>query len=217
MPAQLPYMVAPGLIPKILTKIEEAKRPDRFTQDFLGTKLGHASGSAKPIIPLLKRMGFLNSDGSPTAIYDQFRNSDTQGAAVAQGIRNAYAELFERNKYAGDLPKDKLKSLIMEVTGGAHDDRTVEATLSTFTKLKELADFDADPKSANQSEGKLVPAATGDGARLIPEAQQRVAAEVESVGLNLAYTINIVLPETTNPEVFNSIFKSLKDNLLKKS
>jgi hypothetical protein len=48
----------------------------------------------------------------------------------------------------------------------------------------------------------------------MPEAQ-RAVRELESVGLNLAYTVNIVLPETTNPEVFNSIFKSLKDNLLK--
>ncbi len=216
MPAQLPYMVAPGLIPKILTKIEEAKRPDRFTQDFLGTKLGHASGSARPIIPLLKRMSFLNSDGTPTALYDRFRNTDTQKAAVAQGIRNAFTELFERNKYAGDLPKDKLKSLVMEVTGGAHDDKTVECTVSTFTKLKELADFDADLNEEKElSEGKLVPTAN-NGERQMPEAQ-RAASELESVGLNLAYTVNIVLPETTNPEVFNSIFKSLKENLLKKS
>jgi uncharacterized protein DUF5343 len=216
MPAQLPYMVSPGLIPKVLTKIEEARRPDRFTQDFLGTKLGHASGSAKPIIPLLKRMGFLNSDGTPTTLYDRFRNADTQKAAVAEGIRNAYAELFERNKYAGEMAKDKLKSLMMEVTGAAHDDRTLELTLSTFTKLKELADFDADPTEATEpSEVKLAPAAI-NGERPMPEAR-RASTELESVGLNLAYTVNIVLPETTNPEVFNSIFKSLKENLLKKS
>jgi hypothetical protein len=216
MPAQLPYMVAPGLIPRILTKIEEAKRPDRFTLDFLGTKLGHASGSARPIIPLLKRMGFLNSDGTPTALYDRFRNTDTQKAAVAQGIRNAYAELFERNKYAGDLPKDKLKSLVMEVTGGAHDDKTVECTVSAFTKLKELADFDAElSENDEQSEVRLVQAVSSSE-RQLSEAQ-RTVAEVENVGLNLAYTVNIVLPETTNPEVFNSIFKSLKENLLKRS
>lgn len=117
-------------------------------------------------------MGFLNSDGTPTALYDRFRNTDTQKAAVAQGIRNAYAELFERNKYAGDLPKDKLKSLVMEVTGGAHDDKTVECTVSTFSKLKELADFDADPGETNEpSEGKLVPAAN-NGERQLPEAQR---------------------------------------------
>jgi hypothetical protein len=216
MPTQLPYMVSPGLIPKILTKIEEAKRPDRFTQDFLGTKLGYPSGSAKPIIPLLKRMGFLNSDSSPTSLYDQFRNTETQRAAVAQGIRNAYAELFERNKYAGDLAKDKLKSLIMEVTGAAHDDRTVALSLLTLGKLRELADFDADVNADPvRSEAKLVPS-NNVGETLVAE-PQRVTSELESVGLNLAYTVNIVLPETTNPEVFNSIFKSLKENLLRKS
>ena len=61
----------------------------------------------------------------------------------------------------------------------------------------------------------MVPAANG-GERLMPGVQ-RAAAELENVGLNLAYTVSIVLPETTNPEVFNSIFRSLKENLLKKS
>ena len=219
MPAKLPYLASPGLIPKILTKIQEAKRPDRFTQDFLGTKLGHASGSAMAIIPLLKRMGFLNSDGSPTSLYDQFRNTDTQGVAVAEGMRNAYAELFDRNKYAGAMPTDKLKPLIMEIAGAAHDDRTLELTLSTFVKLKALADFDADPKvpAVSQTDGNITTTGNSDSARLIPETQRRAAVELESVGLNLAYTVNIVLPETTNPEVFNSIFKSLRENLLKKS
>ncbi|WP_139247280.1 DUF5343 domain-containing protein [Hyphomicrobium sp. NDB2Meth4] len=112
------------------------------------------------------------------------------------------------------MPKDKLKSLIMEVTGGAHDDKTVESTVSTFIKLKELADFDADTDAVTE----LLPFTKGSGTTLPSEnqAQQRVAEELDSVGLNLAYTVNIVLPETTNPEVFNSIFKSLKENLLKR-
>lgn len=143
MAAKLPYMASPGLVTKILAKIQEARKPERFTQDFLETKLGFPGGSARPIIPLLKRMNFLNSDGSPTQLYDRFRNVSTQGAAIAEGVRSAYVELFDRNRYAGDLAKEKLKALIVEVTGAAHDDRTVELTLSTILKLKELADFDA--------------------------------------------------------------------------
>jgi len=223
MSAKLPYMVSPGLIPKILTKIQEARKPERFTQDFLETKLGFAGGSARAILPLLKRMGFLNSDGTPTALYDRFRNIDTQPAAVAEGIRSAFAELFDRNRYAGDLSKDKLKALVMEVTGAAHDDRTVELSVSTFLKLKELADFDASlPTSGNggADDGLGSPVVT------IPRSQPSItevgrgaplAAESADVGLNLAYTINLVLPETANPEVFNTIFKSLRENLLKKS
>ncbi len=137
MSSKLPYMATPGTIPKILTKIQEAKKPDKFTQDFLETKLGFAGGNSKAIIPLLKRMGFLNSDGTPTSLYDRFRNVTTQGAAAAEGMR----------KYAGDLTKDKLKALIVEVTGAAHDDRTVELALSTFLKLKDFADFEASASS----------------------------------------------------------------------
>jgi Family of unknown function (DUF5343) len=219
MTAKLPYMASPGLVTKILTKIQEARKPDRFTQDFLETKLGFPGGSARPIIALLKRMNFLNSDGTPTPLYDRFRNVTTQGPAVADGVRNAYAELFDRNRYAGDLTKEKLKALIVEVTGAAHDDRTVELTLSTILKLKELADFDGtvDASDQGQSPAKSSPVvANGAGAQTVHNQPHALAEQTEDVGLNLSYTINLVLPETTNPEVFNTIFKSLKDNLLKK-
>lgn len=208
-------MLSSGLVTKILTKIQEARKPDRFTQDFLDTKLGFSGGSAKPIIPLLKRMDLLNSDGTPTSLYDRFRNVTTQGTAIAEGMRNAYAELFDRNRYAGDLSKEKLRALIVEVTGAAHDDRTVEATLSTFLKLKDFADFDETYEEASDNPITL----TQDiNVETVPANNnpQHLAEQTGDVGLNLAYTINLVLPETTNPEVFNTIFKSLKENLLKK-
>src|SRR5205085_1067326 len=51
-----PFINSTGLVTKILDKIIEASQPERFTQDFLD-KLGYGnSGSAKPIIPLLKRL-----------------------------------------------------------------------------------------------------------------------------------------------------------------
>jgi hypothetical protein len=121
MALKLPYLATPGLIPKILGKMQEARRPDRFTQDFLETKLGFGGGSARAIIPLLKRMGFLSSDGTPTKTYDQFRNAYTQGSAMSEAIRAAYAELFERNEYAHDLTKDKLTGLITDITGASKE------------------------------------------------------------------------------------------------
>jgi hypothetical protein len=136
MAAKLPYMVAAGLIPKIFEKIQNARRPERFTQDFLETKLGHSGGSARPVIPLLKRMGFLGSDGVPTALYDQFRNTETQGLAVAQGIRNAFSELFDRNEYVYEMSRDKLTGQVIEITGGAKEDRTIRAIVGTFWALK---------------------------------------------------------------------------------
>ncbi len=57
-----PFMNAYGNITKILAKVKEAQTPDRFTQDFLGTKLGFSGGSATPFIPFAKRLGLLAPD-----------------------------------------------------------------------------------------------------------------------------------------------------------
>ncbi len=210
-------MLSPGLIPKIFAKIQEARRPDRFTQDFLGTKLGHSGGSAMAFIPLVKRMGFVGSDGTPTRLYDRFRNNETQGAAMAEGMRAAYAELFERNEYAHELPKEKLTSLVVEITGAAKDDRTVQAIVSTFTALNALADFDAKVDEDGSVEpGRNAPLTAVEQERQLPIPQPRHPVS-DNVGLNLAYTVNIVLPETTDPEVFAAIFKSLREHMLKPS
>ncbi|MGK2871475.1 MAG: DUF5343 domain-containing protein [Alphaproteobacteria bacterium] len=214
MAAKLPYMVTHGSIPKILGKIQEARRPDRFTQDFLETKLGHSGGNARAIIPLLKRMAFLASDGTPTLLYDQFRNSDTQGLAMSKGIKNAYGELYDRNEYAHDLTKEKLDGLVTEITGSSKDDKTTRRTVSTFLALKSFADFESEEpanKATSERNGQqenLPPAKIGD--RFSDESEKG-----GSVGFNVSYTINLNLPETTNPEVFNAIFRALRENLLR--
>jgi hypothetical protein len=62
-------------------------------------------GSATALIPLLKRIGFLQNDGVPTDLYHKYRNPDTSGTALAEGLRKGYAELFSRNEYAHALTR----------------------------------------------------------------------------------------------------------------
>jgi Family of unknown function (DUF5343) len=212
MAAKLPYLASPGTIGRILNKVIEARRPERFTQDFLKTKLGFPGGNAQVMIPLLKRLGFLGSDGAPTQLYDQFRNADTQGLAMATGLRNAYRELYERNEYAHEMKRDKLEALITEITGLERGNRVVKLVASSFEALRSFADFESDaPNDASFTPDKL-PQAPVQDARYEQRASK--PAFSETVGLNLQYTINLNLPETTNPDVFNAIFKSLRDNLL---
>ena len=213
MAAKLPYMVSPGSIPKILEKIQNARRPDRFTQDFLETKLGHSGGSARPIIPLLKRMGFLGSDGVPTSLYDQFRNTETQGFAVAEGMRNAYSELFDRNEYVYEMSREKLTGQVIEVTGGAKEDRSIQAIVGTFLALKDLADFEGQAPESPTPEPK--PAAPSSVQIPTTTHSTQAMGKTDNVELRVGYTINLNLPETNDPEVFNAIFKALRDNLLK--
>ena len=212
MATTLPYMLATGLIPKILEKIQNARRPDRFTQDFLETKLGHSGGSARPIISLLKRMGFLGSDGVPTSLYDQFRNTETQGFAIAQGMKAAFGELFDRNEYVYEMPRDKLTGLIVEITGNTKESSKTRGIIGTFLALNELANFEDDvpPPTPDPHREETSSTALPVDPKTLP-----TTATDNSIELRVGYTINLNLPETTNPEVFNAIFRALRANLLR--
>jgi len=48
-----------------------------------------------------------------------------------------------------------------------------------------------------------------------PEPRRGEVVQPQSLGLNLGYTINLNLPATSDPEVFDAIFKSLKQHLLR--
>ncbi len=109
MASKLPYVNVPGTMVKILNKIKEAQTPDRFTQDFLETKLGFKGGTARQFLPLAKKLGLLKSDGTPTDLYKKFRNAATSTAAMAEALKLGYREIFERNEYAGTLKKRGLQ------------------------------------------------------------------------------------------------------------
>ena len=141
MATKLPYVVQPGSMVRILNKIKEAKTPDRFNHDFLSTKLGFPGGNQRQFIPLGKKMGLLNSDGTPTDLYKKFRNHNTSKAAMAEAIKKGYREIFERNEYAGNLKKEEFKGLVVEITGMEAKDQIVRLICQTFESLKQLADL----------------------------------------------------------------------------
>jgi len=205
-PEYPPYMASYGRVPKILTKIKEASRPDRFTQDFLATKLGFSGGSAMAFIPFAKRIGLLTPDGSPTELYTKFRNPSESGYAMAQAIRTGYKALYERNEYVHDLSPDKLQGLIVETTGLEKSSTVVKSIRGSFLALKDFANFEASG-SAVEPEPTAKPA-TSD-LSMVKTGEKGVPS-----GVHLSYTINLNLPETTNIAVFNAIFKSLKEHLL---
>ena len=203
-----PFMNAYGNITKILKKIKEAKAPDRFTQDFLGTSLGFTGGSSTPFIPFAKRIGLLSSDGVPTDLYHRFRNESESGRAIAEAMQHGYPTIFSRNEYANKLDKAKLTGLLMEITGLEPKSKTLAAIVESFLVLKSFADFDAEsplrqPTSKDQTLSDSRPSDVPPG----------TAGATASDGLRFSYTIYLNLPNTDNIAVFNAIFKSLKENL----
>lgn len=129
-----------------------------------------------------------------------------------EGIKNAFSELYERSQYAQAMSKDKLTGHVTEITGATKDDTTTKCIVNTFLALEEFANFDLDTtdeisdKNINHVD-RVVPITTSGN-------NTPTAAGTDDVNFAVSYTINLNLPETTNPEVFNAIFRALRDNLL---
>lgn len=202
---KIPYIASPASIPKILNKIKEAKSPDRFNDDFLQSKLGFKGGTNRQFIPLAKKCGLLKSDGSPTELYKKFRNDSTSKIAIAEAIKIGFKDVFERNEYANNLKKEEFKGLIVEITGLEPTNRVVQLICQTFESLNKLADFEGtDAKIEIESNEEEDPK------------EDYLEKNDIAFKLGIGYTINLILPKTDDPAVFNAIFKSLRENLLRK-
>ena len=209
--ANLPYVAVTGTLETMLEKIREASVPDKFSQDFVSSKLAMKGGSARSIIPFIKKMGLVTTDGTPTDRYKEFRNPAKSGRAIAKAMKELYAPLFEMNVKAHTLDTPKLRGLVVEATGSEPNSASVQKTLSTFTALRAIAVFDRDTSEELFGDEKPVRPAEPPPPSTYPVVRQGAPV---SEGINLSYTINLNLPATTDIEIFNAIFQSLKQHLL---
>lgn len=206
MAGNLPYLTTPGSLKNALDKIKTAATPPRVTRDFVATVLQIKGGTGAIIPPYLKRIGLVGSDGVPTDLYKRFRYPGTSGAAIADAIRIGYRDLLQANEYFYRLNDKDLLALIVQVTGVETDNRAAALTFSTLKSLKTYADFDA-PVVQTEEETPQPAVSTS-----YHTPQGTMVSQ--GLGLNLAYTINLNLPATSDQAVFNAIFRSLKEHLL---
>ena len=206
--ANLPYVTTVGTLTKMLEKVKKASVPDTFSQEFVEKTLLMKGGTAKATMPFLKKMGLVAQDGSPTDLYRQFRNEARSGAVIATCMRDLYSELFAIDENVYKASDEELKGLIVEVTGSAKTAQVTKMTFSTFRALNKLAEF---AEIAELEEIGPDPAVSDQPTVLHVEQKTSNSGEA----LNLSYTINLNLPSTSGPEVFNAIFNALKKHLLR--
>lgn len=206
MSGQLPYLVSPVSVATALKRIKSAATPEKVTGDFVKTKLQIKGGTGAALIPFFKRVGLIHSDGTPSALYKSFRNLTESEKAIAEALKIGYKPLYEINEYAHDLPDTDLKGAIIQVTGLEKESRVVGLILSTFKNLRSFANFDEPLIEKSQKVDTEVESPSAG----LSKKQNKHPAE-----LGLSYTINLNLPATSDISVFNAIFKSLKEHLLK--
>ncbi len=205
-----PYLNAYNGIPTLFANIKTAAVPPKFTVDFLSTVLELKSSSHRAMIPLLKKLGFIDPSNVPTQAYKDFREDSKSGTVMAERLKEAYKSLFQASEYAWKLNKEELTSKLRNITGAAEDDPVIQSVAGTFMALSKLATW----------EGSILKRKimiTDDAEELRKGDGGRKLGDLADGRLSLSYTINLNLPATTEIEVFNAIFKSLRENLLRES
>ncbi|WP_322070600.1 DUF5343 domain-containing protein [Paraburkholderia bannensis] len=204
MPASLTYLASNKNLETLFTTIQSAKVPDRFTQDFLSTTIGLKGTNDRMMIPLLRTLGFLEASGAPTARYRELKNQDNAKRAIANGIRGAYAPLFEANEAANSLSADKLRGLVAQVAGT--DNSMTARIVATFSALCRLGDFSA----SNTGNASEVEDEEEKDERNADPTDRKLHGLPPKLSTQFHYNIQVHLPSNGTEEVYLNIFNALR-------
>ncbi len=203
------YTQKPGAISNYFEAFLAAQAPERFSIKFLKT-LGFNSTNDRLIIPILKDLGFLDTDANPTDRYYLFHDRSQWQRVLADGIRDAYSDLFATNQEAYNFDAEEVANKLRTLYAGSKTDLVISRIARTFTGLCEIADFESPSAVAQDQPGKTN--GKPESSSPSPIISPRMTASEVSLD-SLQYHINIVLPESRDQAVYDALFKSLREHL----
>lgn len=207
------YTVKPGSVPAYFDAMLNAEAPERFTTRFLES-LEFKSHNDRLIINVLKDLGFLDTDGVPSDRYYEFLDRSVSAKAVAEGVREAYSDLFAVQKNAHELSSEDVKNKLRTLYKGTKNDNLINRIASTFAALCDYADFSSPRRSEAPKETDETNQEPKKEEETEDKTQKAIPNRHGSLSLDsLQYHINIVLPESRDQAVYDAIFKSLRDHM----
>ena len=191
---------------RLFEKIRGGQAPEKFTREHL-KDIGFNSSNHHSFISLLKGLGFLTADGSPTESYRLLLDETKWRNVLGNAVRSAYSDLFVISKDPGSTDKKAIEGKFKSTYN--HTDLVAQRSASTFLKLWELCEK---TPSALSNEQIVAQPDVEKPDEVGLEKPPRIERQISSIGLR--YNIQIHLPPTKDIEVYNSIFKSLKEHLI---
>lgn len=196
------YVLPINRISDIFQKIRDGQAPERFAHQLL-KDWGFNSTNDRAFIQLLKALGFLTADGKPTQRYSDYRDHSRSKQIMAQALREAYGDIFLIKEH----PTSSDKSAIEGKFKSFHNvsDHVAGLMAKTFLGLLPLADLAAKSSTATTP---------NEPGKISSESETTTAPAVFAGGApGLHYNIQIHLPATKDVEVYNAIFRSLREHL----
>lgn len=208
--ADYPYAIGTGKLPKLFETVGSKGVPEKVTNKWL-EQYGFTSTNDRRLRSILEFLGFVGDTGQPTDTWKEYRSTRSR-EILANAIRKSYSELYNAYPEADQTTTEELASFFKSNSKLA--DSSVNMVVSTFRSLVGLADFSASsshspaPPSSNSAKGER-----SSGKIEIPrEKAEHSGSGSSDITINL--NVQLTLPETTDPEVYEALFKALNKHVL---
>ncbi|MEE9554186.1 MAG: DUF5343 domain-containing protein [candidate division Zixibacteria bacterium] len=194
-----PYIQSQNTIRRFFSHIQTSGKPSKVTYKYLES-VGFKSKNDRPIIGILKFIGFLDSSGVPTELWQKYRTKQRGGIVLAKAIKSAYSSLFLLYPDAHRKDTEALRDFFStHTTVGA---ASLQMMINTFKALCELANFEADA-----SEYLLETSSP-------PVSSAITSQKTTQSGLVININIELGLPSDADPKTFENLFSAMKKYLI---
>lgn len=195
-------------IPQYFDTMLTAKAPDKFTTKFMAD-LGFTSSNDRQFVNVLKAIGFLDESGTPTERYFKFLDQSFSKQMVAEGIKEAYADLFALNISANKMTKAEVEGKFKTLTNGSKENSTIGYMASTFINLCGYADWVEAQNLPSQNQPQNSDSVQNENDKASPPIDNLPKGHK----IDLNYDIHIHLPATRDQAVYDALFASLTKHL----
>jgi len=202
------YLINASKLEQFLNDLRSAQAPERFTLKFL-EELGYKSTNDRLFIGLLKALGFIDDSGAPQQRYFAFLDDTRWREVLAEGVREAYEDLFRLNKKAHNMSRTDVTGKLKSLTEGKKSENVIDNMARTFLELAKLGDFAASEAPALEEKPETQPAP-----QMAAQEERTVLHTRSRLVDGLTYRIELVLPPTRDKAIYDALFRSLREHLL---
>lgn len=203
---EYPHTKSIKSIPRLFEEIRKVGTPPKVTVSYL-KGIGFTSSNDAYLVGLLKGIDFVNSGGTPTDRWKEYRGHDHK-KVMADAVRTGYANLFATYPDADKRDNEAIANLIRQNSDYGAD--TVARVVGSFRALCGLSDFGPSDEAPHAA----ATAQTGQAPSAAPSVNG-VAPAVSAAGhpvINL--NIQLELPPNADEKFYDAFFEAMKKHLM---
>lgn len=193
--------------------LHEKKVPVKIDEDWL-ISVGYTdTKNDRRFIPILKELGFIDDNGTPTEVYSKYRDREKSKDIMLSALKVAYPDLF--SNYENPLTENDENITNFIKTKKNYSESTASLAMRTFKSLAASAGIIEDTDNIVQNRGShksekpnLTNKSNNRRSKQSSKNSETKPTNIDP--LSIVINIQLVLPSTTDKEVYSNLFSELR-------